>query len=165
MDDGRRWDLVPITLAPNQPVADAAPAERTLMGKLTRHAAVSVASMVVTQVLLLGFAVGAAWSGAMSNIAATTLTTIPAYLVNRRWVWALRHNERMLADGLPFWISALFGGICSTIAVAAVDARFDAPILLAMTNIGVWGAIWFARFFFLEATLTRGTPAVEQATA
>ena len=125
------------------------------MGKLTRHACVSVASMIVTQVLLLAFAMGAGWSGGMSNIAATTLTTIPAYLVNRRWVWALRHSDRIFADGLPFWISALLGGICSTVAVAAVDARFDAPILLAAANIGVWGTIWLGRFFFLEATLTR----------
>jgi putative flippase GtrA len=132
------------------------------MGKLTRHACVSVASMVVTQILLLGFAVGAGWSGAMSNIAATTLTTIPAYIVNRRWVWAVRHSDRMLAAGLPFWISALIGGVCSTLAVAAVDARFDAPILLAAANIAVWGTIWVARFFFLEATLTR-IPAVERA--
>jgi putative flippase GtrA len=156
---------VPITLAPTPPLADVDPAERTLMGKLTRHAAVSVASMVVTQVLLLGFAVGVGWSGGMSNIAATTLTTIPAYMVNRRWVWALRHNERMLADGLPFWISALVGGVCSTVAVAAVDARFDDPMLLALTNLAVWGAIWFVRFFFLEATLTRGAGALEQPAA
>jgi putative flippase GtrA len=156
---------VPLTLAQDPTVFEASPPEeRTLIGKLTRHAAVSVASMVVTQVLLLAFAVGAGWSGGPSNIAATTLTTIPAYLVNRRWVWALRHNDRMLVDGLPFWISALIGGICSTVAVAAVDARFDDPLLLAVTNIGVWGTIWFVRFFFLEATLARSTP-VEQATA
>jgi putative flippase GtrA len=119
--------------------------------------------MVATQVLLLAFAVGAGWSGGMSNIAATTLTTVPAYVVNRRWVWALRHNDRLLADGLPFWISALIGGVCSTVAVAAVDARFDDPVLLAATNIGVWGTIWFVRFFFLEATMTRA--GVEQSAA
>jgi putative flippase GtrA len=137
----------------------AAPLQRTLAGKLTRHACVSVASMVVTQVLLIVFAVGAGWSGAASNIAATTLTCLPAYLVNRRWVWAMRHNERLLADGLPFWISALLGGVCSTMAVAAVDARFDAPVLLLMANMTVWGTIWLARFFVIEATMSRPTPA------
>jgi putative flippase GtrA len=154
-------DVIPQAAASHHPVRAI---ERSLMGKLTRHACVSVGSMVVTQVLLLTFAVGAGWSGGMSNVAATTLTTIPAYVVNRRWVWALRHNERMLVDGLPFWISALIGGVCSTVAVAAVDARFHAPILLAATNIAVWGAIWLARFFFLEAMLARPS-AVEQSAA
>ena len=139
-----------------------APLERSLAGKLTRHACVSIVSMAVTQVMLLMFAVGVGWSGGMSNVAATTLTTLPAYLVNRRWVWELRHSERLLADGLPFWISALLGGVCSTIAVAAVDARFDAPILLTIANIGVWGAIWLGRFYFLEATLNRSTATAEQ---
>ena len=125
-------------------------ARRPMVRKLIRFSAVSMMVVPVAQVLLIVFQVGFGLSGVLSNFLTVTLTTIPAYLLNRAWVWGKRDRHRLTTEVLPFWAMALIGLVLSTILVAWVESWTSAPLAVNAANLFAFGTIWAVKFVVLD---------------
>ena len=88
--------------------------------RLFRYAMVSVVSTAVS-FGILGVVFGALhlWGEVASTFVANTVATVPAYYLNRRWVWGKSGRSHLMKEMVPFWaMSAL--GIVVSIGGAAV---------------------------------------------
>ena len=121
--------------------------------KLLRYSGVSVVAVMVTQgVLWLGLAVPR-WPALMANFIAVTIGAVPAYLMNRSWVWGRTNSHSVREEILPFWIYSLVGLAVSTACVALADAWFTSTGLLMLANLLAFGTLWLGKFFVLETIL------------
>lgn len=121
--------------------------------KLLRYSGVSVVAVMVTQgVLWLGLAV-LRWPALMANFIAVTIGAVPAYLMNRSWVWGRTNSHSVREEILPFWIYSLVGLAVSTTCVALADAWFTSTGLLMLANLLAFGTLWLGKFFVLETIL------------
>jgi putative flippase GtrA len=118
-----------------------------------RFGAVSAMNVVVTQTLLQSFygftSIGAAWA----NVLAVGLSSIPAFVILRRWVWAKTGDCSVTREIIPFWTYSFLGLIVSTAAVAAIEARWQSAIAVSVANIACFGALWVTKFLLLDRWL------------
>ncbi len=121
--------------------------------KLLRYSGVSVIAVLVTQSCLwLGLAV-IKWPALAANIFAVTIGTVPAYLMNRSWVWGRRDSHSVREEILPFWLYSLLGLVMSTTLVALADIWFTSTAVLMLANLLAFGGLWVGKFFVLEKVL------------
>ena len=123
--------------------------------KMLRYAGVSAITVPLTQILLLIFNTGLGLAAAWANVIAVSLASIPAYLLNRHWVWAKRGRHSFVNEVLPFWIMALAGLILSTITVALVAERWDNAVAVALANLFAFGVLWIIRYVIMDQWLFR----------
>lgn len=124
---------------------------------------VSVVNVVVGQSLLVLFHGVLGWPGVAANISAVCLSTVPAYLMMRHWVWGQKGSHRLGAEIVPFWTMATIGLVMSTIAVAWADSRFDSTIAVNLANITAFGLVWVCRFFILDHLMWADRVVVDEA--
>ena len=115
-----------------------------------RYSGVSVIATLCTQVLLFVGHAGLGVGATAMNVTAVMLTSIPAYLLNRRWVWGLGGPSSLRREILPFWAFTVAGLVLSTVAVTAVAAVTDSAAAVSFANITAFGVLWVARFFVLD---------------
>ena len=121
--------------------------------KLLRYSGVSVITVLVTQSCLwLGLAV-IKWPALAANVFAVTIGAVPAYLMNRSWVWGRRDSHSVRAEILPFWLYSLLGLVISTTLVALAEIWFTSTAVLMLANLVAFGALWLGKFFVLEKVL------------
>ncbi|MEC9059646.1 MAG: GtrA family protein [Actinomycetota bacterium] len=121
--------------------------------KLLRYSGVSVIAVLVTQSCLwLGLAV-IKWPALAANIFAVTIGAVPAYLMNRSWVWGRRDSHSVREEILPFWLYNLLGLVMSTTLVALADIWFTSTAVLMLANLLAFGGLWVGKFFVLEKVL------------
>jgi putative flippase GtrA len=125
-------------------------------GKALRYSAVSAVGVTVTQVLIVVFYKGLDWKAWVANFAAVTISSGPAYLLNRQWVWGKNDEHSVTREVLPFWGMSLLGLLLSTGGVAIVSNYTDATIAVSATNIAAFGVLWVGKFMILEHVLFRG---------
>lgn len=117
--------------------------------RLLRFGAVS-AIVTPTTLLILWLLHAAAGRPAwQANLVAVSAGAVPAYLLNRYWVWGRGGRNRLWGEVVPFWVLALAGGAGSTLAVNAA-ARWDDSGLLVLVNLGTYGALWLLKFLVLD---------------
>ena len=127
--------------------------ERPVVRKLLRYSAASVVGVVVGQSCLFLFYGVLELPGVVANLLAVAISSVPAYLINRYWVWQKRDRNDLRREVIPFWGMALLGLVLSSIAVAVVDDRTDWPPAIAAANLGGFGVLWIAKFFVLDKVL------------
>ncbi len=118
--------------------------------KLLRYCGVSAVN-VLTGMSTLAFAHAVlGWSAVVSSISAWAVSTVPAYLLSRYWVWQQSGSHSMSAEIMPFWILALAGLSFSTLVVAIV-ARVTAstPVIL-LGNLGAYGVVWVVKYLVID---------------
>ena len=121
--------------------------------KLLRYSGVSVIAVLVTQSCLwLGLAV-IKRPALAANIFAVTHGAVPAYLMNRSWVWGRRDSHSVREEILPFWLYSLLGLVMSTTLVALADIWFTSTAVLMLANLLAFGGLWVGKFFVLEKVL------------
>ncbi len=125
-------------------------------GKALRYSAVSVVGVVITQVLIVVFYQGLDWAAWLANFGAVTISSIPAYMLNRQWVWGKSAEHSLTKEVLPFWGMSLLGLLLSTGGVAIVSRYTDATIAVSATNVAAFGVLWVGKFLVLEHVLFRG---------
>lgn len=118
--------------------------------KALKYAGVSAIAIAVTQVLLFVTLQILDMSPAWSNFVSVSLASIPAYLLNRQWVWAKTGRHSVRREVLPFWGISLLGLLISTGAVALVSRWTHAHLVIAATNIASFGLLWIGKFFYLD---------------
>lgn len=134
--------------------------------QLWRYVATSVVANLTT-ITVLGLLVGVVrFDAGWSNVIATAAATIPAFELNRRWVWEKQGRASVGREMLPFWLWAFLELGLSSLAVhlmaqhaAAVGwSRPLRTLVLEVTSIGTTGSLWVVQFFLFERWLFRRGP-------
>lgn len=129
---------------------------RERLAKLWKYSAVSVMSVVITQ-SLLQMALLTGMPAVAANILAVGLSALPAYLVNRRWVWGKQGAHSVAREIVPFWSYAFLGLALSTVAVAWADHRWHTAMAVSLANIGSFGVLWASKFVLLDRWMFGGS--------
>ncbi len=125
--------------------------------KLLRYAGVTCVNVVNGLLLLFFFHGVLGWPGIAANAAAVTISTIPAYLLSRRWVWEQTGPNRLGSEVAPFWAMAFLGLVVSTVMVGWASANFDADYIVYAANLAAFGVLWVIKFFVLEKLMWKST--------
>jgi putative flippase GtrA len=121
--------------------------------KAVRYAMVSAVAVALTQALLIGF-LGFGAPAIAANIVAVTAASIPAYLLNRRWVWGRDGRHDFAREVVPFWVFALIGLAMSSVLVAAVSGNpHTSPFVVSAANLSGFATLWALRFVVLDQVL------------
>jgi len=120
-----------------------------------RYTATSLIGVTITQVLLVVFLHLLEWPPVQSNFVAVSITAVPAFILNKRWVWGKRGKAHMRREVLPFWLFTVAGWIISTGMVALVtdlagDNETEKTILVMAANIMGFGTLWILKYIFLD---------------
>lgn len=125
-----------------------------------RYVATSGFGVVSTQILLFLFLQVLDWKPVVSNFAAVTIISIPAFLLNKYWVWGKRGRAHMRREVLPFWLFTIAGWILSTLAVVVVvnltkdpsnpDLVHGNKYAVQAANIAGFGFLWILKYLFLD---------------
>ncbi|MCU1369738.1 MAG: hypothetical protein JWO77_932 [Ilumatobacteraceae bacterium] len=127
-----------------------------------RYTATSVICVVITQVLIIVFmnvvhinVIKGVKRPVQANLAATMLTSVPAFMLNKYWVWGKRGKAHLRREVLPFWLFTVAGWIVSTFMVALVsnlagDNETEKTILVMAANIMGFGTLWIVKYIFLD---------------
>lgn len=125
-----------------------------------KYSAVSVVNVIVGQGLLILFT-GAHLGPTTANILAVCLSAIPAYYMNRAWVWGKKGKSHFRKEILPFWGFALLGLVLSSITVTIASAAVGYEpgiegwkrLVPNLANMFAFGVLWVAKFFILDALI------------
>jgi len=130
---------------------------RTEAGKrMIRYASTSLICVGITQVLIVIFYSGLKLSPVRANLTATMLTSVPAYLLNKYWVWGKRGRPHMRREVIPFWIFTVAGWALSTAAVALASDHVGTPhsvlrtLAVMVASIAGFGILWVLKYLFLD---------------
>jgi len=126
-----------------------------------KYSAVSVVNVVIGQGLLFLFVNAAHLGATTSNVLAVSISAVPAYLMNRAWVWGRRGKHDFKREVVPFWGFALLGLIVSTVAVTVATQVFDVPVrpedwkkfVPSIASLSAFGVLWVIKFFVLDAVI------------
>ena len=125
-------------------------------GKMLRYSSVSFFGIVVTQGLIVVFYKGLGWPAWVANFAGVMISSGPAYMLNRAWVWDKHSAHSLTREVLPFWGMALAGLLLSTVAVAIVSRYTDSTLAVSATSVASFGVLWLGKFAILERVLFKG---------
>jgi len=113
-----------------------------------RYMFVSVVNVVVGGGLLVVFQ---RWMRpTVANLVAVAVSAIPAYYMNRIWVWGKRGRSHLRKEVLPFWAFTLAGLVLSTLAIAYADNHTRNRYLILLVQLVSFGVLWVVRFFLLD---------------
>jgi putative flippase GtrA len=127
-----------------------------------RYSATSLICVGITQVLIVVFykvikinVTDRLSPEVEANLAATMLTSIPAFALNKYWVWGKRGRAHLRREVLPFWAFTIAGWTLSTGMVALVASWADPhssmqTILVMAANIAGFGTLWVLKYLFLD---------------
>jgi putative flippase GtrA len=121
--------------------------------KLVRFGTVSVVGIVLTQALLLVLHGVMNEAAELANVLAVSLSSMPVFMLNKRWVWGRGGPASVRRELLPFWGFTLLGLVLSTVLVSVVDDRTDHTWPVMLANIAGFGVVWLAKFLFLDAVV------------
>ena len=122
---------------------------------LFKYTMVSVVSTIVSfGVLFIVFGVLKLWGEIASTVFANVVATVPAYYLNRKWVWGKGGRSHLTKEIIPFWsLSAL--GITVSIGGAALARHIstvhhlshaDQTALVLAANLISFGVFWVLKF-------------------
>jgi putative flippase GtrA len=145
---------------PAAAAANAAPAQGVVGYVLTlvRTKGLKYIGVSVVNVLLGGglLVVLQHWMDAVeANIVAVCISAIPAYYMNRAWVWGKRGKSHWKKEVLPFWLFTGAGLVMSTLFIHVAEDHFDrtatsGKLAILFVQLFAFGVLWVIRFFVLD---------------
>ena len=120
-----------------------------------RYSATSLICVGITQVLIIFFLHVPKLKPVEANLASTMLTSIPAFALNKYWVWGKRGRAHMRREVLPFWAFTVAGWAVSTGMVALVTSNTTPhsttqTLATMFANILGFGTLWILKYLFLD---------------
>jgi putative flippase GtrA len=113
-----------------------------------RYVGVSVVNVLFGGGLLLVFQ---HWMRpTFSNIVAVGISAVPAYYMNRAWVWGKRGRSHWKKEVLPFWSFTAAGLVLSTLAISFADEHTKSKLIILFVQLFAFGVLWVLRFFLLD---------------
>ena len=91
----------------------------------------------------------------VANLTAWMVSTVPAYLLSRYWVWRQVGSHSVKAEILPFWILALVGLLFSSTAIGIAGTQTDDALILMTVNLIAYGIVWVAKYLVLDNLMWR----------
>ena len=145
------YDRISVNISPSALYAHA----RSDAGRRAiRYMATSGIGVALTQLLLGLFLHVFHWRSGVSNVVAVSLVSVPAFLLNKYWVWGKRGRAHMRREVLPFWLFTVAGLALSTLAVVLVARAIEDPhtekIAVQFANIAGFGVLWVIKYLFLD---------------
>jgi len=138
-------------------MSPAAVLDRVTGGRGTlaiKYSMVSMIGVTISQTLLVLFVGPLDYHPTLSNVAAVMITAVPAFLLNKRWVWSHDGRISFRREILPFWVFTLAGLLLSTGLVSlAHNLSEDSTILVMAASIAGFGVLWVAKFLFLDRVM------------
>lgn len=120
-----------------------------------RYSATSLICVAITQAFILIFYRGLKWEEIPSNLTATMLTSVPAFILNKSWVWGKKGKAHMRREVIPFWLFTVAGWSLSTGMVYLVQdvgephSTFRTASVMT-ASIGGFGLLWVLKYLFLD---------------
>jgi putative flippase GtrA len=135
--------------------------------RLWKYGSVSVISTTLTWVLLfLFYHTFALFSAIWCNVLATSITTVPAYYLNRTWTFGKSGKSHVWKEVVPFWTIAFASLALSTVAVGVAahnadhlisrtshNASLYKSLLIVFANGFTYGCIWIVKFVLYKKYL------------
>jgi putative flippase GtrA len=85
-----------------------------------------------------------------ANIVGVAISAVPAYYMNRAWVWGKRGKSHWKKEVLPFWLFTGAGLVLSTLAISLVDEHTKNKFAILFVQLFAFGVLWVIRFFVLD---------------
>jgi putative flippase GtrA len=126
--------------------------------RLLKYVAASVIGVITGTSLLLFFLEVVGLDPVPANIVSVTISSVPAYLINRYWVWEKKDSHSLKREIVPFWTMAFLGLLLSTLMVDYAQDHTDNSLAILLANLGGFGILWVAKFFVLDKFLFAATP-------
>ena len=152
-----RYALAPVNLTPTGLLAHA---KSDAGRRAIRYSATSLIGVTITQIFLILFLHILDWEPVPSNLLAVTITSVPAFLLNKHWVWGKRGRAHMRREVLPFWAFTIAGWIMSTLAVSVVVKMTNSPenpdgnkLAVQFASIAGFGVLWVLKYLFLDKVM------------
>lgn len=120
--------------------------------RLLRYSAASCFLAPLTLLLLYLLHSVAGWEAWHANLLSVSVGAVPAYLIDRYWVWSRSGRNRLWGEVVPFWVITVVGAAASTVAVDAAG-RWDNSGLIVLVNFGTYAVLWLVKFFVLDRFL------------
>ncbi len=118
--------------------------------RVARYTAVSVFSIVLTQLLLQAF-VRSGMGASHANALAVLFAAVPAFALNRSWTWNDRKDTTSIRrQAAIFWVTVLVGLLASTLVVSIVSRSTSDALAVGMASFATFGALWLVRFLVLD---------------
>jgi putative flippase GtrA len=129
--------------------------------RLARYSAVSIILLAFSETLLLLFNGAIGLSAAWSSTLTTVIATVPAYVLNRRWVWSKGGRSHLWKEIVPFWALAFFGWAFATYSVSLAESvakthnlHSGARVaLVGVTYVLAYGVLWIGKFLIFDRLL------------
>jgi len=118
-----------------------------------KYSMVSVVGVTLGQAQLLLYVGVLGWSGTIANVVAVSLTSVPVFVLNKRWVWLHDGKISFRREILPFWVFTAAGLGLSTAFVALAESVSDSTFLVMLANLAGFGLLWVAKFLFLDQVM------------
>lgn len=118
-----------------------------------RYSMVSVVGVVVTQAVLFVMVGVLDVDPTWSNVTAVSVAAVPAFVLNKRWVWSRDGKVSLRREILPFWVFTLAGLLLSTLLVTVAKGISDSTLVVMAANIAGFGVLWVAKFLFLDQVM------------
>lgn len=140
----------------NLPTALLAHARSEAGRRALRYTATSLVGVVGTLLILqvLLFFVDRAW---VANLIATMVMSVPAFLLNKHWVWGKSGKAHMRREVIPFWLFTVTGWALSTLSVAKASAWTQGEsyhrIAVGLASIAGFGVLWVLKYLFLDKVM------------
>jgi len=129
--------------------------------KLLRYCGVSVVNVITGNGTLLVCLEVFELHRLLAVLIAWMVSTIPAYLLSRHWVWQQRGSNSMKAEVAPFWILALIGLGFSGLCVWTAGIFTENSFVLIGVNFCAYGVVWVAKYVVLDRLMWGTRPDIE----
>ncbi|KIE51878.1 MAG: hypothetical protein MB55_09235 [marine actinobacterium MedAcidi-G3] len=113
----------------------------------------SALAVIITQTCLWFGLVIVGWPALVANVFSVTVGAVPAYLLNRSWVWGRNDSHSVRDEILPFWLYSVVGLALSSAFVTFADLWWDSTVMVMAGNLTGFGILWVGKFFMLEKFL------------
>ena len=113
-----------------------------------RYCLVAAVNVVVGQALL--FALQKPFGPVWANVVAVGISSVPAYYMNRAWVWGKTGKSHMRKEILPFWLFTAAGLALSSLAIWVLKHFTEDRLAVGFVQLVAFGILWVVRFFVLD---------------
>ena len=121
--------------------------------KALRYCAVSAVNVVVG-LGTLAFALEVLdFYPVFANLTAWMVSTGPAYLLSRYWVWQQLGANSVKSEIVPFWIIAGIGLALSSATIGVLGLITDHTLILLAGAIVAYGLVWVAKYLVFDGLL------------
>ena len=134
--------------------------------KAVRYCLASAVSVAVSQAVLFVTFGPLHWPAHTANIVACAVATLPAYYLNRAWVWGKTGRSHVRREVMPFWAIAFLGLGVSTWAADFASANahhlttwyLGRTLVVMSATLGAFGLLWVGKFVVFNRMLFAQEP-------